>query len=85
VQVGKATLIKCLRFGTLIHGVESWYKNKKISEKLTIGFIVVSIAGSISVGTAGVINLVKTDNISNQIYQDSLVPLTPLYNMECTT
>jgi methyl-accepting chemotaxis protein len=81
VQGKKATLIKLLRFGTIIHGLESWYKNKKISEKLIVGFILVAIFGSVSVGTAGVVNLVRIDNISNQIYNENLIPLTPLYNI----
>lgn len=77
--------LKCIAFNfsemNLKQKFSSWYANRKISGKLIISFITIAIISSTLVGTVGIINIVKINNMSDSIYSENLVPLTSLYKI----
>jgi methyl-accepting chemotaxis protein len=62
--------------------ISSWFHNKTIPQKLIVTSVIIVILSSIPIGAVGVINIVKINNMSNTVYDENLVPLTPLYKIE---
>ena len=59
-----------------------WFKNKKITEKLLIVFLLIAIFSSLSIGTMSVVSIIKINNLSAAEYTQNIVPLTPLNKIE---
>jgi methyl-accepting chemotaxis protein len=78
----KDNLIKKVLNLHLTKKSSKWFFDKKISEKLMIIFVVVAVISSLLIGTVGIVNIVKINKMSVEIYQQNLVPLTPLYKIE---
>lgn len=53
----------------------------KISSKIILSLVSVTVLCSLLIGTVGIVNIVKISNTSNSIYNDNLVPLTSLYKI----
>jgi len=54
-----------------------WYMNMKISSKLLSGFIIVAIIAA-AVGVVGIVNLKSIDKSDTVLYENQLVPITQL-------
>ena len=63
-------------------GIGKKYIGMTIYKKLSISFMVVALVSSIIIGTVGVISLGRANNISQEIYNEDLVTLSPLYRIE---
>lgn len=61
--------------------LNAWFINRKISEKLIVSFLLTAILSSILIGTVGIVNIVKINSMSKEIYSENIVPLTPLYRI----
>lgn len=61
-----------------------WYTNMKISTKLIIGFIVISII-TVAVGSYGMLNITKLNNTNNLIYERSNKTLINMEKVENNT
>lgn len=64
--------------------VMKWYNNMKISTKLIIGFIVISII-TVAVGSYGMLNLTKLNNTNNLIYEKGNKTLINMEKVENNT
>lgn len=51
-----------------------WYKNKRISTKLIIGFLVIALI-SVIVGSVGFLNITSMEKASTQLYQENALSL----------
>lgn len=58
------------------------YKSMTIYKKLSISFLVLAVISSLIIGGIGVINLNSNNTMSQNIYNEDLVPLAPLYRIQ---
>jgi methyl-accepting chemotaxis protein len=58
------------------------YRSMTIYKKLSISFLAVAVISSVLISAVGVINLKNNNNMSQSIYSEDLVPLSPLYRIE---
>lgn len=72
------TLISFFNLKTL----KKKYVGLTIYRKLSISFLVVAFISNIIVGLVGVINLNNANKMSEQIYNEDIVSLAPLYRIE---
>jgi methyl-accepting chemotaxis protein len=52
----------------------TWYKNKKISKKLIIGFLIVAILAAL-VGAVGIVNILDITNADTELYEENALGL----------
>ncbi|MBE6821928.1 MAG: HAMP domain-containing protein [Ruminococcaceae bacterium] len=53
-----------------------------IYKQLSVSFLLVAVISSLLTGTVGIINLYNNNSMSQNIYQQDLVPLSPLYRVQ---
>jgi methyl-accepting chemotaxis protein len=58
------------------------YKGATIYNKLSISFLLIAFISSFIIGTVGIINLNNNNAMSESIYNEDLVPLSPLYRIQ---
>ena len=58
------------------------YKSMTIYKKLSISFLLIAFFSSFVIGAVGVLNLNSSNAISERIYSENLVPLSPLYRIQ---
>lgn len=58
------------------------YKSMTIYKKLSVSFLALAVISSLIIGGIGVINLNSNNTMSQNIYNEDLVPLAPLYRIQ---
>ncbi len=58
------------------------YKSMTIYKKLSVSFLAIAVISSFLIGTVGIINLNNNNEMSQNIYKEDLVPLSPLYRIQ---
>lgn len=58
------------------------YKSMTIYKKLSVSFLTIAMISSLIIGGVGVINLSNNNTMSQNIYNEDLVPLAPLYRIQ---
>jgi methyl-accepting chemotaxis protein len=66
-------VFKRKRLGEIFNGM-------KIYKKLSLSFLLISVISSLLIGIVGIVNIRNNDNISQKIYSEDLLPLSPLYS-----
>jgi methyl-accepting chemotaxis protein len=65
--------------GKLIFGIQ-WFRNLKISAKLTLGFVIVAMIAGV-IGLVGTFNLYRIDRTGQEVYQTNIAVLGPLHKI----
>lgn len=65
-----------------LHSPIKRYKGMTIYRKLSISFLVIAVISSVIIGGVGVVNLNNNNTMAQNIYNEDLVPLSPLYRIQ---
>lgn len=65
-----------------LHFLHKRHRNASIFKKLSASFLMIAVISSVLIGAIGIINLNKNNTMSQNIYQEDLVPLAPLYRIQ---
>jgi methyl-accepting chemotaxis protein len=67
--------------GKLVSPIKK-YRSMTIYKKLSISFLVIAVLSSLLIGAVGIVNLNNNNKMSQNIYNEDLVPLSSLYRIQ---